>query len=173
MPALRLTASFVALIAVCGCSGLPVRDDPSLWRPIDRALSEPLGDVRLDAASGSSSAQYALSILYRYGLRGVAPDRAAADSWLARAMAAKRVAPRTALRPSGGGIYVGEPAEVGPEVDLQFDLTPDQDALIRRCLALLSADAAPPGRIPTPETCGGAAAFARMKSAWRLAVNKE
>jgi hypothetical protein len=162
----------MASIAILGgCASAAIQDSSAAWRPIDLALASPMDELRAEAELGQASAQYALSIVDRYGLRGAARDPKAADVWMSRAWAARRLAVEMPLT-NDGGVSIGQSARAEPQVDLQFDLSPGQDALIRRCLDLL-ADPPPPARLKgalAAGGCGGQANYSRLEAAWAKAL---
>ena len=161
-----------SLAVLCGCANAPNQDSPAAWRPIDLALTSPMDQLNADAQLGQASAQYALSIVDRYGLRGARPDPKAADAWLARAWAARRMAVVMPLT-NDGGVSLGQSARAEPQVDLQFDLSPGQDTFIQQCLALLAAPP-PPARLKSALAaggCGGEANYNRLKAAWLAATS--
>jgi len=160
-------------IALCGCASTPGEDESSAWRPIYLALTAPMDQLNSDAELGRTSAQYALSIVNRYGLRGARPDPKAADVWLSRAWSARRVAVALPLT-SGGGLFGELPASARPEVDLKFDLSPAQDTLTRQCLSLLAGQT-PPARLKTAlarGVCGGGANYGRLRTAWPASTSR-
>ncbi len=156
------------LASLFACAGLSSTDSTETYRPIDLALSEPVEQLHFDAGFGQANAQYALSIIARYGLRGTAPDQKAADTWLARAWKARRLAVVTTMEPSKSAIYVGGVEGAKPEVVEQYDLSPSDDRLMRECLGLLTSTAsiARLAKAFDDGACGGAANYQRLKTAW-------
>lgn len=75
---LAATCLALGLALQAGCAALVVPADPN--GPLRMALTDPVEDLTRRADRGEGEAQYALSFLKRYGLRGVASDPAGATA---------------------------------------------------------------------------------------------
>jgi hypothetical protein len=75
----RFIISGLALIltGAAGCASLVTPADP--LEPLKMALTEPAPSLEARAARGENAAEYAVSFLARFGVRGVPHDEARAD----------------------------------------------------------------------------------------------
>jgi len=67
----------LGLVLQAGCAALVTPADPN--RPLRMALTDPVDDLTRRADRGEGEAQYALSFLKKYGLRGMEVDREGVD----------------------------------------------------------------------------------------------
>jgi TPR repeat protein len=123
------------------------------------ALTEPVEDLRSRADAGRADAQYALSMLHAYGMRGVVPDRDQAERLRRKALAARGSTPITTYI---AGLH-GKPGRVSTIYTPRYELDAVQAMRIDQCAAALARR---DGGQTGADACGGPEAFAGFSSLW-------
>ncbi len=163
LPALAL------LVGLSGCATLTPEKKALMFQPIDMALTHPTETLEAEARAGQSRAQYALSLVSRYGLRGEAPDRPTADAWRRKALAPRGSTPVTTYLAGVGGRQ-GRVFSVNlPTYDLSFA----DDSILANCAGRLATAALEANEAGSraEAACGGGVIFSRLRTAWIAATD--
>lgn len=120
-----------ALLAGCATTVQPTDD---ALAPLDLALTGELPVIAQKAKQGDAHAQFALSIITAYGLRGHPVNPSTSAVWLSRAMDQRRVMPVTQYTAA----FNGQPSRVNIIHVPVAVLAPAQVAVVEACVAALS-----------------------------------
>lgn len=156
-------ASMAVLLTLASCAIVPPTGTSVQQYVLRDALMSPLPDIETRAEKGNASAQYALSILYQYGLRGMPVSPDLASRLRASALTAKGAMPITQYIPGING-NPGRTAIINiPRYSVPGDLVAATDA----CVASLGATFPDPLAIIK---CGGSDSYEQLKGLWTAAV---
>lgn len=90
-----LAVSFTLCVALSGCASMPVASHSSGISMLRDALNTPLAQLETKAANGDARAQFSTSLVYQYGLQGMANDPGKATTYRQLALSAKAYTPIT------------------------------------------------------------------------------
>lgn len=155
----------VALMGLCVGLGacVTVREPaPADLGVLEAALTQPVEDLRSQADAGQAGAQYALSMLHAYGVRGAARDPDQAERLRRRALAARGSTPITTYI---AGLH-GKPGRVATIYTPRYELGAVQAMRIDRCAAVLARGDDSPAGI---DACAGPETLARFRVLWAKA----
>lgn len=151
----------IAAVALTGCVTIPI-NEASLGL-LDYALDSAPDSLESRAETGDGRAQYALSVVYRYGLNGVPRDGGRATALRAKAVAQRGYTPITQYI---AGLE-GKPGRTAIINIPRHDVSAYEASINDACAATLSSGAETPAAL---ETCGGQASFLSLKARWTLAT---
>lgn len=153
------TAGVLAILFLSSCATVGEGVTGAMLEPLEQALTVPVSDLTDRVLKGEARAQYALSLVYRYGLQGQAASREKADRLQRAAREPRRF--DTVSKPihygdgSRGSYLMEQP---------HYDVTLFEMLAIDRCAEALNAGKSDEA---TQRKCGGAVRFDRLKALWR------
>lgn len=166
-PILSKAARGATIMGLCLGLGACITARPTTsgdLRVLAVALTEPVEDLRSQAEAGQAGAQYALSMLHAYGVRGVALDQDQAVRLRRKALAARGSMPITTYI---AGLH-GKPGRVSTIYVPRYELDAGQAMRIDQCAAALARG---DGGQAGVEVCGGAEAFTGFRNLWANATS--
>ena len=129
------------------------------------ALTEPVEALRGQSDAGQAGAQYAMSVLHAYGLRGATVDQEQAARLRRQALATRGFTPITTYI---AGLN-GKPGRVATIYIPRYELNAGQALRIDQCAAALARG--DESRAAT-EACAGSQEFTRLKALWNAVKSR-
>jgi hypothetical protein len=151
-----------ALVSLSSCAIVPPTGSPTPQYLLRDALTSPLGELEGRAEKGDARAQFGLSILYKYGLRGKQFDPVTASQWRGKALNARSTMPITQYIP---GIN-GKPGRTAIINMPKSDLSAAEVEAADTCAARLGAGFPD---LQATASCGGPGSFVQLSQLWASA----